>query len=56
MVRTLAALLRSSPLFELAGAAFIITGVVLLTSGAWGFIAAGVFALLKSVDIAVQGR
>ena len=42
--------------FELAGAAGIVAGVVLLTSWAWGLIAFGVLALVKSFDLSVTQR
>lgn len=40
--------------FELVGAAAITAGIVLLAGWAWGLIAVGVLALVKSFDLSVQ--
>ena len=52
----IARVLLSAEMFEIAGAAGIVAGVVLLTSWAWGLIAFGVLALLKSFDMSVTPR
>ena len=59
MVKALVVIVRAlltSDVFEVLGAASVTAGVVLLAGWAWGLIAVGVLALVKSFDLSLKGR
>lgn len=51
----LAKMLRSVPVFEFVGAGLVIAGVWIAAGMPYGLITAGGLALLKSLDLSLQG-